>query len=201
MIIIIIVVALIGIFISISSNTLPNLEDNDGVYETYVYLVNSCIEKSGIDECKNQKESLFSAAKSKTGITSQKLSDYPDVFTFYEEDLELQKAYKSIKENMEFAQKEVLITENPESLKTIDDQEIKKFINLFGLGESKTEVWKRFQEKYSECQRNYAESSLGAAEKYNEMADCVGESLIFHQILSDIVFLPMSLIILNATRS
>jgi len=27
------------------------------------------------------------------------------------------------------------------------------------------------------------------------------DSLIFHQILSDIVFLPMSLIILNATRS
>jgi|SaaInlStandDraft_4_1057021.scaffolds.fasta_scaffold82488_1 hypothetical protein len=54
--------------------------------------------------------------------------------------------------------------------------EFEKLVNVLGLGESKEEVWKLFQEKYSECQRNFVHSSLGAAEKYDEMANCVGES-------------------------
>jgi len=90
-------IIMIGIVVFFSVNTLPVLEDNDGLYETYIYLVNSCIEKSDIIQCENQKQELFANAKLKVGDSEKELSDFPDVFAYTKE-------YSSIEEKIEPAQ-------------------------------------------------------------------------------------------------
>jgi hypothetical protein len=97
-VIIAITVALvIGIGMYISTNTLPVLEENHGLYQTYIGLVNSCIEKSDIIQCENQKQELFANAKLKVGDSEKELSDFPDVFAYTKE-------YSSIEEKIEPAQ-------------------------------------------------------------------------------------------------
>jgi|SaaInlStandDraft_3_1057020.scaffolds.fasta_scaffold67963_1 hypothetical protein len=75
-------VAMIGVM-GFSINYHPMLEENQGLYLTYLGLVNSCLEKSSVNQCESQKQEFFDTAKLKVGDTEKELNDFPDMFETY----------------------------------------------------------------------------------------------------------------------